>query len=60
MMGMVEEVGEQHSSYRDGSEIAVEADGSFEILLAPERPRLPTIGTWKTKRPSRRVTLSWR
>jgi hypothetical protein len=46
MMGMVEPgQGEQHSSYLDGADIAVDAQGKFEILLAPERPDGFT-GTW--------------
>ena len=46
MMGMVEPgQGEQHSSYLDGADIAVGADGKFEILLAPEKPDHFT-GTW--------------
>lgn len=46
MMGMVEPgQGAQHSSYLDGSDIAVDADGRFEIVLAPERPE-GFAGTW--------------
>ena len=45
MMGMVTEIGQQHSSYLDNNDIIVDADGSFEILLAPERPD-GYQGTW--------------
>ena len=46
MMGMVEPGGgEQHSSYLDGADIAVDGQGRFEILLAPERPD-GFAGTW--------------
>jgi hypothetical protein len=45
MMGMVEPGGAQHSSYLDGRDVAVDADGRFEILLASERPEGFT-GTW--------------
>ncbi len=46
MMGMVEQQGQsQHSSYLDGKDIAVDANGRFEILLAPEKPDGFT-GTW--------------
>ncbi len=46
MMGMVEPgLGEQHSSYLDGTDIAVDAQGRFDILLAPEKPAGFT-GTW--------------
>ncbi|MEZ5734935.1 MAG: DUF1214 domain-containing protein [Novosphingobium sp.] len=45
MMGMVTDIGQQHSSYLDGSELNVGADGKFEILLAPERPEGYT-GNW--------------
>ena len=46
MMGMVEPgSGKQHSSYLDGVDIAVDAHGKFEILLAPEKP-VDFTGTW--------------
>ncbi len=46
MMGMVEPGGgQQHSSYLDGADIAVDAEGKFEILLAPDQPAGFT-GTW--------------
>ena len=46
MMGMVEPGGgQQHSSYLDGADIAVDAEGRFEILLAPEKPA-DFSGTW--------------
>jgi len=46
MMGMVEPGGgEQHSSYLDGRDIAVDSHGRFDILLAPEKPEGFT-GTW--------------
>ncbi len=45
MMGMVTGIGQQHSSYLDGRDIKVDADGKFEILLAPEKPEGFT-GTW--------------
>jgi hypothetical protein len=45
MLGMVEVVGNQHSSFLDSSDIVLDADGRFEILLAPERPEGFT-GTW--------------
>lgn len=46
MMGMVEPGGgQQHSSYLDGAEIAVDANGKFEIMLAPEKPA-DFSGTW--------------
>jgi len=45
MMGMVEPGKAQHSSYLDGRDIAVDAEGRFEILLAPEKPE-GFAGTW--------------
>jgi hypothetical protein len=43
--GMVEGAGEKTSSFLDGGELAVDANGRFEILLAPEKP--PGFeGTW--------------
>ncbi|MCB2076209.1 MAG: DUF1214 domain-containing protein [Novosphingobium sp.] len=46
MMGMVEPGGgEQHSSYLDEKDLVVDADGRFEILLAPEKPE-GFAGTW--------------
>jgi hypothetical protein len=46
MMGMVEEVGQQHSSYLDGQEIKVDENGKFEILLSTTPPEPGFTGTW--------------
>jgi hypothetical protein len=46
MMGMVEEVGQQHSSYLDDEEITVDANGKFEILLSAKEPEAGFAGTW--------------
>ena len=46
MMGMVEEVGQQHSSYLDDEEIEVGPDGRFEILLSASEPEPGYQGTW--------------
>jgi len=46
MMGMVEEVGQQHSSYLDDEEIKVDANGKFEILLSAAPPPAGFTGTW--------------
>lgn len=45
MMGMVDEVGQQHSSFVNNDDIVVDENGKFEILLAPEKPEGFT-GTW--------------
>lgn len=46
MMGMERnEISQQHSSYLDEKDIKVDANGKFEILLAPEKPEGYT-GTW--------------
>lgn len=45
MMGMVEEIGDQMTSYIDGNDIDVGEGGKFEILLAPEKPD-GYQGTW--------------
>jgi hypothetical protein len=38
MMGMVEAVGQQHSSYLDDEQLTPDANGRFEILLGKDRP----------------------
>lgn len=46
MMGMERsEISQQHSSYLDEKDLHVDANGKFEILLAPEKPEGYT-GTW--------------
>jgi hypothetical protein len=46
MMGMERsEISQQHSSYLDEKDLIVDANGKFEILLAPEKPDGYT-GTW--------------
>ena len=46
MIGMVETVGQQHSSYLDDEEITVGPDGKFEILLSATPPEPGYQGTW--------------
>ena len=46
MMGMVEEVGQQHSSFLNDDEIEVGPDGRFEILLSASEPEPGYQGTW--------------
>lgn len=46
MMGMVEEVGQQHSSFLNDDEIKVDANGKFEILLSASEPEPGFTGTW--------------
>ena len=46
MMGMVDEVGQQHSSYLDDQDIKVDKNGKFEILLSAKEPEAGYTGTW--------------
>lgn len=46
MMGMVEQVGQQHSSFLNDDEIKVGSDGKFEILLSATPPEPGFQGTW--------------
>lgn len=46
MMGMVDTVGQQHSSFLNDDEIKVGADGKFEILLSATPPPDGFTGTW--------------
>ncbi len=46
MMGMVDTVGQQHSSFLNDDEIKVGPDGKFEILLSATPPEPGFTGTW--------------